>query len=331
MRYVVRLFLCVVFFGLVPGVAAAQVKETWASATLDNDLFVGKDGGYTNGLYITLYNIYENPFARVADLPWYVRLQNTLNPLRAGEDYVEVYGIGQTMVTPSDITRVPPDPEDSPYAGLLFWQSSVVTSHRSGADMSTLMLGVIGPSSGAEQAQKVVHSITGSEEPKGWDYQLKDEPVFMLSRSRFWRYPFNQSDGWQADLVTGVAGSFGSLEVAGNAAAFLRWGVRLQDSHTTFALALHRESNPIAYPGSFFFYIGAGAGYSLYDFYADGSLFRDTPTHDVEPYEGFVSAGGAWSAKSWGVSFSIQAAGTGNEEDSDSRMEFASLTFLWKY
>ena len=45
----------------------------------------------------------------------------------------------------------------------------------------------MGPSSGAEFAQEQVHSLTGSDEPEGWDTQLENEPVFQFSRGRVWR------------------------------------------------------------------------------------------------------------------------------------------------
>lgn len=83
-------------------------------------MFVGTDGGYTNGLYVTLYGVYDENSQRLANLPWYLRLQKSMHNVHSNATYVEVNSFGQTMVTPSDITMVPPDPDDTPYAGVLF-------------------------------------------------------------------------------------------------------------------------------------------------------------------------------------------------------------------
>lgn len=172
--------------------------------TLDNDLFVGTDGGYTNGLYVSLYGVYDNPKERLVGLPWYLRLLQKMQTIRPDHQYVEVMNFGQTMITPSDITQVPPDPNDTPYAGILFWQNSLISARDTGADMSSLVLGVLRPSSGAEQAQKIVLKATGSEEPLGWDYQIDDEPVLGIARSRFWRSKLKQSGDYATDLITGI-------------------------------------------------------------------------------------------------------------------------------
>lgn len=40
----------------------AQADDTrWLTGTLDNDLFVGNDSGYTNGLYLSYFKIHSNP------------------------------------------------------------------------------------------------------------------------------------------------------------------------------------------------------------------------------------------------------------------------------
>lgn len=315
---------------LSPSINSAEDKSRWASVTLDNDLLVGTDGGYTNGLYVTLYSVYNDPEERLANIPWYLRLQEKMQSIRANDSYIEVMNFGQIMVTPSDITQVPPDPEDTPYAGLLFWQNSIISVHDNGADLSSFIVGVLGPSSGAEQSQKFVHKITGSQEPLGWDYQVDDEPVIGFSRSRFWRSKLAKKGNYAVDFVTGIEGGLSTIEVEASASAYLRWGKQLDQSHATFAMVSTRESNPLAYNHSFYIYLGGGIGYSLYDFYRDGSLFQDTPEHDIGREIGFATVGAAWSKQNWGFSFSVTDSNVFEGEAGD-ETQFASLSVLWKY
>src|SRR5690606_26945913 len=51
-------------------------------------------------------------------------------------------------------------------------------------------IGVVGPKSGAEASQKWAHKLAGSEEPRGWDYQLGTDVVGGLQGThaqKVWR------------------------------------------------------------------------------------------------------------------------------------------------
>src|SRR5690606_285837 len=119
--------------------------------------------------------------------------------------------LGQSMVTPEDISKAVPDPNDAPYAGLLMYRNSHIVIRDNFADNVSTTIGIVGPSSMAEQAQTFIHKVTGSERPMGWDYQLKDEPVFMLSRTSIWRNPL--AGNW-FDAITIAHAKGGNLESA---------------------------------------------------------------------------------------------------------------------
>jgi hypothetical protein len=48
-------------------------------------------------------------------------------------------------------------------------------------------LGLLGPSSLAENAQELIHSIIDVDKPVGWVNQIHDEPEFSLKYNRHWR------------------------------------------------------------------------------------------------------------------------------------------------
>ena len=81
-----------------------EVGEVWHSFTLDNDLFVGNDSGYTNGLYFSTFDLDEGKDS------WPdpgLLLGPLMGSMPARDDTlgaVSSFTIGQTMNTPSDIT-----------------------------------------------------------------------------------------------------------------------------------------------------------------------------------------------------------------------------------
>jgi len=165
---------------------SAEADFNWASATLDNDLFVGEDSGYTNGIFLSLYEaeleqgkMPEHDFW-VAPLMWSMSQKDRIFAVNS-------YSIGQTMATPSDISIENPAQDELPYSALLALSNSYLTITPTYADLVSTTIGIIGPAALGEESQKFVHKVVGADDPKGWDTQLKNEPVFQLSRARTWR------------------------------------------------------------------------------------------------------------------------------------------------
>lgn len=256
--------------------ASVYAEFEWVSFTLDNDLFLGDDGGYTNGLYLAFYDsekqaTHPEPSWLLTPLQWSIRDTSTVTAISA-------YTLGQTMVTPADITVTLPDKNDMPYAGLLFINSTFLSVNTNYADKIGVTLGVLGPLSLAEQSQKLIHKMLGSEEPKGWDTQLENELVFQLDRARAWQ--FWQSNDQRWDLVTLADLTLGTISSAINAGAMIRYGTRLSDSYATTLFGNTRTTNPISIAGSWNLYAGIKAGYKFNDIFMDGNTYRDS--HSIE-------------------------------------------------
>ena len=92
-------------------------------------------------------------------------------------------------------------PGDLPYAGLLAWQGTVYAWDANVSDQLSLYLGMVGPASLAEPAQKGIHNVIGADEPKGWQYQLNNEPVVKIELQRTWTLYRNDSKRLQYDVV----------------------------------------------------------------------------------------------------------------------------------
>lgn len=108
-------------FGLIPLLLMTQLAQAdsqWFSYTLDNDIFVGNDSGYSNGMYFSWINIDEDekttePSVLLQALLWSVEGDGNLTVVASNT-------IGQAINTPQDIKEANPDEADLPYSGLLF-------------------------------------------------------------------------------------------------------------------------------------------------------------------------------------------------------------------
>lgn len=159
----------------------------WVSVTLDNDLFIGNDNGYTNGLYLSFFDVgsrstkdMPNSDFWVAPLMWSMPKGDKLGAVNA-------YMIGQTMSTPSDITIANPDDNELPYSAVLALTNSYLAVTEKYADRVSTTIGIVGPAALGEEAQKFVHEIVDADKPQGWDTQLENELVFQFTRGRTWR------------------------------------------------------------------------------------------------------------------------------------------------
>src|SRR5690606_267096 len=153
-----------------PAPCTPEQSVRWRGGTLrlENDLFVGSDRNYTNGVALALVSHDIEGRLRINCLPRplgsYVRFLNAVNPgfwQRAGAESASqnvVRRIGQAMYAPED--RNPTDllRDDRPYAGLLHlglaWNRRIHprgTGHEM-LDTRELTLGVIGPWSLAERS-----------------------------------------------------------------------------------------------------------------------------------------------------------------------------------
>lgn len=309
-------------------VADDQPANRWFSISFDNDIFVGTDGGYTNGLYASWFYLPENPQS-TDDLPWYFWLQSKLTNTTNNARQVQIHNISQTMVTPSDIDLVPPDPNDSPYAGLLFWQGGLLSVENRTTDFSSVLIGMLGPASLAEQSQKIVHKVTGSDIPQGWNFQLGNEAVIGFNYGRYRRLFNGRWGNIEFDTVAGINGFVGNLLTAVESVGYLRVGTELEISYPMFALTSNREINPTATSGGYFVYVGFGALYSFQDLLFNRHSIRESNTISSDNLADSLSIGAAVSGQKWGFSINFTESGLFGDREAGPQ-KFGSFTFLRK-
>ncbi len=306
--------------------------DTFVTITVENDLFAGRDGGYTNGIG---YSWGRGPYQTMAETDSPEWLQSMAHVFGVHDDpqhfNAATYSIFQAIQTPADITNPDFEPDDLPYAGVLGWRGTIHSWTKTRADQFNLVLGIVGPASLAEQSQKTVHKITGSDKPMGWDYQLHNEPVFALQARRSWRYEIENGDGHGVDFIGILEASGGNYTSYVAGTYMIRWGLNLERSHAAISVLPGRGVNPLAGTNSeeYYIFFGVQPRYVFNDIFVNGNTFRDSPSVTLKNEQLIYSTGFVWNWKDWGLLFSL-AETTSTFEERKGNARFGSLSISYR-
>ncbi|HTF94806.1 MAG TPA: lipid A deacylase LpxR family protein [Cellvibrio sp.] len=304
----------------------AFAERNWFSTSWENDLVDGKDGGgYTNGIYFSLgqrndpgEEVTKSPLLTLP-LAWMVDDDPTYA--------YKLHSLGQAMVTPEDITKEIPDPSDAPYAGLLYLRSTYVVVKNDFSDHVATLVGIVGPSSRAEEVQTFVHKLVGSKKPRGWEYQLEDKFVWQLQRTAVWRFSTSDSSPFDAVLLADLAG--GNLESRAGAGLFLRAGSGLARNYSTMGFLSSRISSPVAVSDGWYIYLGGTANYVHNQILVDGNPFEETASEGLEHYQYSLMGGISYAWERVSVCFSFQS-DTDPSQSRTARKNFGAITLAWQ-
>ncbi|TNF76132.1 MAG: lipid A deacylase LpxR family protein [Acidobacteria bacterium] len=233
-----RAYLVVLVLSL--GATVAQAEQAKAPRAhffyWENDVLVGTDQDYTNGLrYATVRLGVEEP-------PWWARrLARRFDLCGEGAKPDKCFTINKgfavthTIYTPEDIS----DPElivdDRPYGAWLHYASifelrSSFSLHHFEAD-----IGIVGPLAFGEEVQTAVHKLTGSQEPMGWDHQIDNELGLLLLYQ--WRRRIPALELWSRDesvrlfdVTPDLTGTLGNVFTYAGAGLTLRLGYNLSEA-----------------------------------------------------------------------------------------------------
>lgn len=176
--------------------AAPHMDVKPISFTFENDRFVQSDDNYTDGVQLT----WESSASATGQLGRLLRstvcrdLDCLAKPVTVRDN------IGQLMYTPHDISDPLAQPQQRPWAGMLYLYRTYTLRVNQNEEMTAGgMVGITGRYSLAEQAQKFIHNhVTGSKDPKGWDNQIGSSLGLMATleqRKAMWS--FQKSNGWR--------------------------------------------------------------------------------------------------------------------------------------
>lgn len=205
------------------------VSITEENDSLSNPFGTHQDRHYTQGLKICLFGGDD----------WMPGLTNVLNSFfpkwgiepQAGD--LGLILLGQNMYTPNDLTNSAPIKTDRPYAGWLYTGAIYQRRGEYAPNVATMEnfeinLGVVGPDSIAEEAQKTVHGWWFSNDvPLGWGHQIKNEPGLVLKYERLWRLSPTTNTMHYVDVIPRIGGDLGNVFTLATAGAMMRLGYHL--------------------------------------------------------------------------------------------------------
>ena len=292
------------------------------SIELDNDLFSGQDDrDYSFGGTLTFYTPSSNRL--IAGIDTIREHLNGRLPQSAEQGSVALQStqLGLIGMTPEDLALREAQPNDRPYASLLYVATSQVrvSENARRATYSSLAVGALGLRV-AETLQKGVHQIVGGEDPQGWAHQISDggEPTARFVRAEQWL--LGTDDAMRArgrEVKFTISGSAGYL-TEGSAALSMRFG-RIQSPWWQFAPELaDYTAAPIAPAAStdtgipeLYGFVGVRLRARVYNALLQGQ-FRDSDVRigsdDLERLQAEAWAGVAYARAGWRVSYTLRAA-----------------------
>ncbi len=188
-----------------------------------NDEFFGSDNQFTNGIWIQRHGSFSSNWRKTGQTPAFGRsLARRILPAREGLFYRESWSLGQNMQTPDQISLREVILDDAPFVGMLGWANTHIAFNDDELSGFQTLIGLVGPATGAEQAQRAVHNLTGASTPRGWRNQLENEPLFNIYAIR--KIKISRSS-WQ-DLAVGVDAALGNFFTHAQASVEWRVGKR---------------------------------------------------------------------------------------------------------
>ncbi len=281
--------------------AGAGERSTFAF-TWENDSFLDFFGGrytdrhYTQGLILSFYHRDAvqggDDFFKSAEITRLVpHFGMDIEATRGG------IALGQQMYTPEEIeiaNRLIQD--DRPYAGYLFLQPQwerrgMAPSFWGGRrvptrDRFSVSLGLVGPSSRAEDIQTKWHELFNGVEPSGWDFQLQDEFTINFHAERTWLFTTrSDTSTFHFDLMPSIGFDLGSVSTRLTTGLEARFGIGHIHEFTTSAL----ESGESRYGGYLF---GTARGWAVaHNIFLDENVYQASHSVDKEGFVGEVSLG----------------------------------------
>ncbi|MYL24311.1 DUF2219 family protein [Halomonas alkaliantarctica] len=289
---------------LLAFVATSASAEGLFSIKAENDWFsLGEDGHYTNGVEVSWT-------FTPSEEHWAHRLSNALPGWASSRLNGMAYRFGQQIYTPNDIGTERLIKDDRPYAGLLFGGITLL-GHDQFEDWSQSSslyfdVGIIGPASGAEEVQRSFHDLVAAEEPKGWHYQLNNEPFINLDYERSWLLQ-RHLKGWEVVYGPSAGFALGNLYTFASTGLGLRVGEGVDRGIGIPAVAPAHSGQPsfqIDHEGfNWYAFVRLEGRYMAHNLLLDGNTFENSHSVDRREWVGDFQVGGALGWDRWRVAY----------------------------
>ena len=277
----------------------ARGPQSAFSLRWENDTFGGTDANYTNGISLALTRSDGGPLGGV----W------SLFGAPAGKRF-STYELTQFQFTPVHLEEEVPDSNDRPYAGVLYLGLTTYLQGEEDLQAFKFIAGVVGPASMSEALQRSTHRIISSALPRGWDYQVRNEPIFNFLYEYRRKFRLTSRDSAVgSELIPVGGGVLGNYQIRAYVDAQLRVGYHLPEDFGATTLrdlgylpfSQERENSPW---WGFYAFTGGGASLVARDITLDGNTFMTSRSVDKRPFVPALEFGATLWARHFLASFS---------------------------
>lgn len=285
------------------GSGTAVARDAVLEVKIENDIIAAdSDGHYSNGVEVAYSFVPE-------ERHWTRAMAQSLGWTYSNLD-VASYRFGHQIYTPDEIEIAQLIEHDRPYAGLAYAGLSLFQERDRGDWRDTrawhMDLGLVGPGAGGKRLQRAVHRATSSDEPRGWDNQLRNEPFFNMAYGQRW---WKQSGlgGLELEYGPAVGAAVGNLYTYASTGLGLRFGRNLSRSLGLPSITPGYGSGGYFTPGrafAWFGYLNLDGRYMAHNMLLDGNTFSNSHSVGREKWVGDLQAGLALTWERWQVSFS---------------------------
>ena len=269
-----KIFLTVLVLLTVLNATAQQPERSGRysreiAARFDNDIFFFIDYYYTAGM--------EASFRRLLKPGTALHTRLRATPSDSAKVIVNNQ-IGFKIYNPFNIDFPATSTMDRPYAGYVYTMMDVSNfPNRRAMNYYGAELGLVGEDSKMGQFQRWVHHVTNFEIPKGWDSQIRNEPIVNLYYSRL--QEFKVVDDLDLISKTAVKAGTGGNKISQDFTFRLFQFNPLSNSvFTNSRLSWDDRGQGRRRRIETFVVVGYGIDYVITDVFMEGSIFKNHPS-----------------------------------------------------
>lgn len=304
---------------LFAGRAHAQrdLKSGTTTIYFENDLFTGTDRYYTNGTKISWTSPNLEKFRDESRASFLFPLIDRLPLVNApGFQRNVSFSLGQNIYTPDDTESSKLVRDDRPYAGWLYLGFGLTRKTVRFRDEFGFTLGVVGPWSFAQDAQRIVHATRGLDFPNGWQHQLDNEVGVVLTYQHTRRFLLlGARSGFGLEVLPYLGGALGNVYTHAALGSELRVGLNLPDDFGTPTIG-PSDSTPSPVEGAqqerrskfdigLYLFARAEGRLIARNIFLDGNTFSDSHSVDKVPVVADLSVGTSINYKNSKLTYAV--------------------------
>ncbi len=311
------LSLSLLFVLGAPAHAQRELKSGTTTIYFENDLFTGTDRYYTNGAKVSWTSPNLEKFRDENRARFLLPVIDLLPFVNApGYQRNVGFSLGQNIYTPDDTESEKLVVHDRPYAGWLYLGFSLARKNVRFRDEFGFTVGVVGPWSFAQDAQRLVHAARDLEIPRGWQHQLDNEVGVVLTYQHTRRFVLlGDRSGFGLEVLPYLGGALGNVYTQAAAGSELRMGLNLPDDFGTPVIG-PADSTPSPVEGreqerrsrfdlGLYLFARAEGRLVARNIFLDGNTFSDSHSVDKKIGVADLSVGASLNYKNSKITYAV--------------------------